>query len=71
MDHLDAFQFSDDDDVDYMPPTSVMKEEFEDQDQDVEPVQEKVARPRPKRRSARSRKQVKTVNTDEYDFDDS
>lgn len=66
LDQMEAFQFSDDDDMDYIPPPEV-KEETEDLEE--EPVEKKI--PRPKRRSARSRKQVKTtVIDDAYDFDD-
>lgn len=60
LDHLDAFQYSDDED--YIPPAAV-KEEIEEQE--AEPVEEK----RPKRRSARSRKQKQVVQYDE-DFDE-
>lgn len=68
VDHLDTFQYSDDDDADYLPPAAVKEEIEESQD---EPVEEQVARTRPKRRSARSRKQTKTAQMyEDVDFED-
>lgn len=66
-DPLEAFQYSDDDDADYIP-SAVVKEELFVADNEL--IEEEEIRPPPKRRSARSRKPVKSVQYEDNDFDE-